>query len=139
MPFVKGQSGNPAGRKPGSKNKKTLILQELEKDGSALAAAIKAKALTGDTSAQALWLARLEPPARTRGETVEFEFDPSLPLADQLQQIVAAVADGQLTLEQGKQFAELAEKLAAVRALENGTDDSALINAFKAFAQKAPA
>jgi len=29
MPFQKGQSGNPAGRPPGSRNKKTLVLEAL--------------------------------------------------------------------------------------------------------------
>lgn len=137
----KGVSGNPRGRAKGSRNKRSLIIEELFRDGSALAAAIKAKALEGDASCMSLWLSRLEPIARTRGETVEFEFDASKPLAEQLQQIVSAVAAGDLTLEQGEQLAKLAERLATVRALENGGTDkeTALIEAFKAMAQKMPA
>jgi hypothetical protein len=75
MTFQPGQSGNPAGKKPGTKNRKTLLLQELEKDGSSLANAIKSAAMSGDSAAMALWLSRLEPPARKHGEHVEFEFD----------------------------------------------------------------
>lgn len=134
-----GQSGNPAGKKKGTKNRKSLILEELEKDGSALALAIKAKALEGDPTCLSLWLSRLEPIARTRGETVELEFDAAKPLAEQLQQIVTAVANGELTLEQGEQMAKLAERLATVRALENGGDaESALVAAFRNFAKQAP-
>lgn len=138
--FKPGQSGNPAGKKPGTKNRKTLIMEELERDGSALAAAIKAKALEGDASCLSLWLSRLEPVARQRGERVEFDFDPKLPLAQQLESIALAVASGDLTLEQGEQFTKIVERLATVKALEGGTDkETALINALKSFAQIVPA
>jgi hypothetical protein len=134
-----GPSPNPSGRKKGSKNKKTLILQELEKDGSALALAIKAKALEGDPTCLSLWLSRLEPPARTRGETVEFAFDAKKPLAEQLEAIVHAVADGELTLEQAKVFVEMIEKLANVRRAETGgTSEQALIDLFKDLGTKVP-
>jgi hypothetical protein len=133
MGFAPGQSGNPAGRPKGSKNKKTLLREELEKDGSALAAAIKAKALGGDTSAQALWIARLEPVLRPRGEPVEFELDTSAPLAKQIEQVTQAVANGDLTIEQGQQIATMIRQLAEVRAMEGGGGDAAdrLVDAFK--------
>lgn len=54
--FKPGKSGNPKGRLAGSKNRRTLLREELEKDGSALAIAIKAAALEGgDTTAMSLW------------------------------------------------------------------------------------
>jgi Family of unknown function (DUF5681) len=38
MPFQKGQSGNPAGRPPGSRNKTAIALQELlEHDAESIA------------------------------------------------------------------------------------------------------
>jgi hypothetical protein len=138
-----GQSGNPRGRVPvskgGSPNKKTVLRQELEKDGSALAAAIKAKALTGDTSAQALWLARLEPALRPRGETVTLALDTSLSLPLQMEQVTQAVANGELTIEQGSQIVEMLERLANVRAQADGDSKAdALIAAFRQMASALP-
>jgi hypothetical protein len=139
MPFEKGQSGNPAGRKRGSKNRKTLLLQELERDGSALAAAIKAKALEGDASCMSLWLSRLEPAARTRGETVEFNFDPQATPAANIEEVMKAVARGDMTVETGAQLISGIEKLANVRVAELTEDkERTLIDAFRQFAQNAP-
>lgn len=139
MPFVKGQSGNPAGRKRGSKNRKTLLLQELERDGSALAAAIKAKALEGDMSAASLWLSRLEPAARTRGETVEFDFNPQSTPAQNIEEVMKAVAAGEMSVETGAQLISGIEKLANVRVAEVTEDkERTLIDAFREFATKAP-
>lgn len=139
MPFVKGQSGNPAGKKPGTKNRKTLLLQELERDGSALAAAIKAKALEGDASCMSLWLSRLEPAARTRGETVEFAFDPAATPAQNIEEVMKAVAAGDMTVETGAQLISGIEKLSNVRVSEQTEDrEIALINAFREMAQKMP-
>jgi hypothetical protein len=139
MPFQKGQSGNPAGRRRGSKNRKTLLLQELERDGSALAAAIKAKALEGDASCMSLWLSRLEPAARTRGETVEFSFDPQATPAQNIEEVMKAVARGDMTVETGAQLISGIEKLANVRVSEQTEDkERALIDVFRQFAQNAP-
>lgn len=139
----KGVSGNPRGRVKGSRNKRSLVMEELERDGSALAAAIKSKALEeGDSTCLSLWLSRLEPPARTRGETIDIEFDVTKPLASQLEQVFAAVTAGELTLEQGEQLAKLAERLATVRAMEGGGSDdktTQLINAMRDFAKVCPA
>lgn len=139
MPFVKGQSGNPAGKKPGTKNRKTLLLQELERDGSALATAIKAKALEGDMSAASLWLSRLEPAARTRGETVEFAFDPQATPAANIEAVLNAVASGDMTVETGAQLISGIEKLANVRVAELTEDkERTLIDAFREMAKNVP-
>ncbi len=129
----------PSGRKKGSKNRKTVIMEELSRDGSALAAAIKAKALEGDAACLSLWLSRLEPPARTRGEHVEFDFDPKATPAQNIEKVLAAVAAGDLTLEQGSVIINGLEKLASARAATEVTDKEAeLIAAFKDMATKLP-
>lgn len=139
MTFKKGQSGNPAGKRPGTKNRKTLLLQDLERDGSALAAAIKAKALEGDASCLALWLSRLEPVARTRGETVEFEFDPQATPAANIEAVLRAVAAGDMTVETGAQLISGIEKLANVRVSEQTEDkERSLIDAFREMAKRLP-
>jgi len=116
-----------------------MLLQELEKDGSALAAAIKSAALTGDTSAMSLWLSRLEPPARTRGEYVEFDFDPNATPAQNILKVLVTVAVGELTLEAGNMIISGIEKLAVARAATEVTDnETELIRAFKEMAGKLP-
>jgi len=139
MTFQPGQSGNPAGKKPGTKNRKTILLQELEKDGSALAAAIKAAALAGDASAMSLWLTRLEPALCSRGETVEIELNVNAPIEDQIKAVMTAIAGAQITVETGSMLINNIEKLANIRAAQgSGDKERALIQAFRDLATKLP-
>lgn len=132
-----GQSGNPAGRKPGTKIKRTLLREELERDGPALANAIKSKALEGDMTAAGLWLARLEPVVRQRGETVEFTLDETAPISKQMESVIRAIADGELTIDDAQQIVDVLRQLAEVRALEGGgAGAEGLVDAFKAMAQQ---
>ena len=59
--FVRGQSGNPAGRPVGSKNKCTQFRELLEDDLPALVSVLRDKALEGDMHAMRLLLERLVP------------------------------------------------------------------------------
>ncbi len=137
--FQPGVSGNPAGKPKGVKNRKTLLLQELEKDGSALAAAIKAKALDGDPAAMSLWLTRLEPALRSRSETVELELDVNAPIEDQIKAVMTAIVDGQISVETGSMLINNIEKLANIRLAQgNGDREHALIQAFRDMATKLP-
>src|SRR5919202_1425186 len=69
--WPKGQSGNPAGRPKGAKNKTTLLAEQLEADGEPLLERRLARALEGDSVALRFCLARLLPPAKHR--PVSFE------------------------------------------------------------------
>jgi hypothetical protein len=61
-PFRKGVSGNPAGRKPGSKNYSTILLRAIAADDmTAIAKALVARARGGDTTAAKIILDRLAP------------------------------------------------------------------------------
>src|SRR2546421_3278842 len=67
MTFVKGQSGNPAGRPPGALNKKTLLLEAmLAADSPDLVQKLIEKAMAGDNKALRLCLDRLLPRGRDR-------------------------------------------------------------------------
>lgn len=119
MTWKPGQSGNPKGRAPGSKCRKTVLREALERDGSELAELIKTKAREGDSACMAMWLARLEPPLRQRAEKVRFEFDPSKPLHEQAQQLMVAVAEGQVDPETGVMLMNTISTFAGIRQVDD--------------------
>lgn len=97
-----GQSGNPKGRPRGSRNKRTVLGEDFEKQGAEVVAVVIEAAKAGDMTAAGLVLARLAPPLRAQAPFVQFELDPSLTLTEQAGQVVAAVANGQLSPDAGK-------------------------------------
>ncbi|WP_300319423.1 DUF5681 domain-containing protein [Accumulibacter sp.] len=65
--WTPGQSGNPKGRPPGSRNRVTLVaLAAMEEGAAAIAKKIVEMAKQGDMSAARLVLERLVPPAKER-------------------------------------------------------------------------
>jgi hypothetical protein len=126
MPFEKGESGNPAGRPCGARNRATLLMQNLLADE---AEAIGRKAIemakAGDLAAIRLCMARLAP-AR-KDEPVAFELPPIEKAADSVAataSIVAAVADGELTPSQAAELCKVIDVY--VRALESKDLDERL-------------
>jgi hypothetical protein len=103
--FKKGQSGNPAGRPKGSKNRKTLIAELLlEGEADKLTRKAVELALGGNESALRLCLDRLIAPRRER--SVRFQLPPLQNAGDIMSAMIAvteAVADG--TLSPGEAYA----------------------------------
>ena len=128
MPFAKAESGNPSGRPRGSRNRATLLVQNLLADD---AEAIGRKAIEmakgGDLAAIRLCMDRLAP-AR-KDEPVAFELPPIEKPADSVPataSIVAAVAAGELTPSQAAELSKVID--VHVRALENKGFDERLTN-----------
>jgi len=139
VPFVKGQSGNPAGRPKGIIDRRARLNRALLDNADNLLEIATAKAQAGDPQMLSLLLSRVMPVLKPEGSLVRFELDTSASLPAQLEQVTRAVAAGQLTVEEGKQIAEMIERLANVRALADGESKAdALIAAFKQMATSLP-
>jgi Family of unknown function (DUF5681) len=115
-PFVRGQSGNPAGRPPGARNRKTLAAAVFL-DGEAEAPTRKAVelALAGDLTALRLCLERILPPCRER--TVKLALPP-LESADDITAAMTVVAaplvDGIITPGEGEAIARFLDTFVPV-------------------------
>jgi hypothetical protein len=124
--FKPGQSGNPLGRPKGSKNRRTVLLEQLQDAGQEITQLVIDKAREGDLSAAALVLQRLVPPLKPSAQTVTFTLDKDATLLEQASSVLAAVAEGILDPDSGKMLigclstmsdlkvSELTERLAAI-------------------------
>ncbi len=106
-PFAKGRSGNPGGRRFGSRNKTTMAALELLAD-EAEAPTRKAveAALAGDPTAMRLCLERILP----RDRAVKFALPPIKSAADvarAMRAVIAALAHGLITPAEGQAIAKV--------------------------------
>jgi hypothetical protein len=124
--FVKGQSGNPAGKPPGCRNHATRIAETLlEGEVAALTRKAVALALDGDVGAMRLCFDRIIAPRR--GRHVQLDLPPITKvadIADAMAAITAAVAAGSITPDEAVGVAKVVDTL--VRAIETGDFDRRL-------------
>ena len=116
-PFEKGRSGNPAGRRPGSRNKATLAAALLAGESEALTRKAVELALAGDPTARRLCMERLLPPCRERA--VKFTLPPIESVRDisaAMQAVTSALAKGDITPGEAATIAGVVETFA--RAIE---------------------
>ncbi|TMV82981.1 hypothetical protein FGG78_23425 [Thioclava sp. BHET1] len=81
--------------------------------------AVLAKAKEGDPASAGLVLSRILPTLRAQSQTVEFDLDPTLPLATQVEQVLAAISTGKLAPDVGRQIIEAIGTLGTIRATED--------------------
>jgi hypothetical protein len=121
MPFEKGQSGNPAGRPPGARNKATIMAEALlQGEAEELTRSAIERAKSGDMAALRMCLDRLAPPCRHR--TIVFELPPLASAADAvsaLAAITAAVAAGELTPSEAGELFKLVDGFARMLEARN--------------------
>jgi Family of unknown function (DUF5681) len=126
MPFQKGESGNPAGRPRGARNRATILMQNLlADDAETIARKAIELAKDGDIAAIRMCMDRLAP-AR-KDEPVVLDLPPLDTAADTVAasaRIVAAVAAGDLTPSEAADLAKVIDIY--VRALETRSFDERL-------------
>jgi len=116
MPFVKGQSGNPAGRPAGSRNKFTIEMQEaFEERGPLLVQRLLELAGTGNTGAMRQCLDRLM--GKQRPSAVELP-SPDSPnyVIDALIEIHRALGAGEIATDEAIRLVDLVGRTARLLA-----------------------
>jgi len=109
--FKPGQSGNPAGRPKGARNRTTVMCEELlGADAGAIMRRLVQRAKKGDGVALRLAVERLVPVRASRDRLAEIEL-PSIERAEDIVQAAAAVighaAAGDITLSEAREFMQL--------------------------------
>lgn len=129
MPFVKGQSGNPAGRKPGTLTKQDKLRLQIAEGVPSIIAAMIEQAKAGDTAAAKLLLDRTLPTLRPVDAPAPLSLGTGpADLAGAAQAVLSSLVTGETTPDQAASFAavlaslarvkEVAELIARIEALE---------------------
>jgi hypothetical protein len=111
MRFNPGQSGNPAGKPKGTRNRTTLAVEALlEGEAEALSRKAIDLALAGDTVALRLCLERIAP--IRKGRAIALDLGPvktAQDLADAQATIIAAMGSGEITTDEATDAAKVVE------------------------------
>src|SRR5271170_4131330 len=94
--FQPGCSGNPAGKKPGTLNRATILRRVMdERDEERIGCLILERALKGDWAALRFMHERLEPKPRARPITLDFPAGANT--AEMSEIVLRATADGEIS------------------------------------------
>lgn len=109
--FRKGRSGNPAGKKPGTRHRATIAVETLFKnEAESIGRKVIELALDGDSTCLRLALERIAPVRR--GRPVQFtlpRLDAAGDLPKALAAVLAAIAAGELTTDEGLALSQIIE------------------------------
>jgi len=117
-PFLKGMSGNPGGKRPGTRNRATIIAESmLDCEARPLLRGAIEDAKDGDGVMSRFCLSRIIGPRRER--PVRFELPPIESAADlkaAMAAVTAAVANGELTIREAWEFSQMLDTF--IRAID---------------------
>lgn len=107
--FQKGQSGNPGGRPLGSRNKASLMAEQLFADDiESVCKAVIAKAKSGDMYAAKIVLDRLLPPRKDAPVNIQLpELKTTNDVLKAIECVTHAIATGDLTPSEGEALARV--------------------------------
>ena len=113
------KSPNPKGRPKGIVDKRQKVTTAMLNDAQEIASVVIEKAKTGDLQAASLVLARVMPTLAAQAEKVQFNLDTSAPLAQQVEQVLAATAEGEIAPDNAKRIIEVIGALGAIRQMDD--------------------
>ncbi|WP_333606234.1 hypothetical protein [Novosphingobium sp.] len=113
-----GPSPNPKGRPAGVPDKRLLATQAALDEMRNIVAILVGRALEGDTNAASIVLSKVLPSVKAQAEKVNFEFDATAPISEQVAQVLDAVAAGAVAPDVGRLIIDSIKSLADVRASE---------------------
>ena len=132
MAFQKGQSGNPAGKPKGAKDKRTALRELLQPHAEQLVQKAVKLALDGDTTALRICIDRIIPAAKAKDAPISLEGLTGSP-TEQAQAVVHAMTSGALTPDEANsvmavltaqmrvvEVDELEKRIAALEAMKDG-------------------
>jgi hypothetical protein len=123
MPFVKGQSGNPAGRKPKPKTGPDKLRQDLLRQAPEILAALVEQAKAGDVAAAQAVLSRCLPALRPTDRPVPLPLPcGTTDLGEAANAVLDGLAVGSLTIDQASGMASVLTALARVQESAELTD-----------------
>jgi hypothetical protein len=127
MPFVRGESGNPAGRPPGARNRKSLLVEAmLDAESESLGRRMIERALDGDAGALRMCMERVLP--RGRDRAVPYALPPIETAADARRaatMISVAIGTGELTPREAMDLVRVVEKCGQIVAAAEAAEREA--------------
>ncbi|WP_174714450.1 DUF5681 domain-containing protein [Legionella sainthelensi] len=103
MTFIKGQSGNPSGRRKGVLNKRTELAKILDRHAESLVNKLIELALQGEITALRLCIERLIPKAKN--ESTGIQYQKNIPKLKE--EILQAALDGRISIEDAEKLRNL--------------------------------
>ncbi len=109
--WKKGVSGNPAGKKPGTRHRATLAVEKLlDGEGEELTRKAIELAKDGDLTAIKLCLERICPPRKSRPINIDLpDVSTGEGVSEAQAVVVQAVGEGEITPDEGKVLADILE------------------------------
>lgn len=113
-----GPSPNPVGRPKGVPDRRLLATQQMLDELRSVVSMLVGKALEGDVGAAAIVLSKCLPSIKAQSEKVEFAYDPTAPISEQVSSVLDAVSQGQIAPDVARLIIDSIKALSDVRATE---------------------